>query len=125
MPDVKQLFDDLERVKVFNQRKSRGWNVEKIAELALREVSESGSCPAIVNTKVASSLTAGLESWPHLGSVENNRHIAIYLFGGWAYCYLLTCATTRFQQWICFQITINGERHRKVISMTSWQSIIL
>ncbi|WMJ09095.1 CRISPR-associated helicase Cas3' [Nitrosomonas sp. sh817] len=51
MRDVKQLFDDLERVKVFNQRKPGGWKVEEIAELALREVSESGSCLAIVNTK--------------------------------------------------------------------------
>lgn len=51
MPDVKQLFDDLERVKVFNQRKPGGWKVEEVAELALREVSESGSCLAIVNTK--------------------------------------------------------------------------
>ncbi|QOJ20565.1 MAG: CRISPR-associated helicase Cas3' [Gammaproteobacteria bacterium] len=51
MPDVKQLFDDLERVKVLNQRKPGGWKVEEVAELALREVSESGSCLAIVNTK--------------------------------------------------------------------------
>ncbi|QOJ24656.1 MAG: CRISPR-associated helicase Cas3' [Gammaproteobacteria bacterium] len=51
MRDVKQLFDDLERVKVFNQRKPGGWKVEEVAELALREVSESGSCLAIVNTK--------------------------------------------------------------------------
>lgn len=51
MPDVKKLFDDLERVKVLNQRKPGGWKVEEIAELALREVSESGSCLAIVNTK--------------------------------------------------------------------------
>lgn len=51
MPDVKQLFDDLERVKVLNQRKPGGWKVEEVAELALHEVSESGSCLAIVNTK--------------------------------------------------------------------------
>ncbi|MCB0762965.1 MAG: hypothetical protein KDC12_15675, partial [Flavobacteriales bacterium] len=51
MPDVEQLFDDLERVKVFNQRKPGGWKTEEVAELALREVDESGSCLAIVNTK--------------------------------------------------------------------------
>ncbi|MDP1549480.1 MAG: CRISPR-associated helicase Cas3' [Nitrosomonas sp.] len=51
MPDVKRLFDDLERVKVLNQRKPGGWKNEEVAELALLEVSESGSCLAIVNTK--------------------------------------------------------------------------
>jgi CRISPR-associated endonuclease/helicase Cas3 len=51
MPDVKQLFDDLKRVEVLNQRKSGGWQCEEVAELAMHEVKESGSCLVIVNTK--------------------------------------------------------------------------
>ena len=51
MPDVKKLFDDLKRVEVLNQRKSGGWQCEEVAELAMREVKESGSCLVIVNTK--------------------------------------------------------------------------
>lgn len=51
MPDVKGLFDDLKRVEVLNQRKPGGWTEEEIAQLALSEVGQSGSCLVIVNTK--------------------------------------------------------------------------
>lgn len=51
MPDVKQLFDDLKRVEVLNQRKPGGWTYEEIVCLALDEVDKSGSCLVIVNTK--------------------------------------------------------------------------
>lgn len=51
MPDVKQLFDDLKRVQVLNQRKPGGWTNEEIIRLALEEVDKSGSCLVIVNTK--------------------------------------------------------------------------
>ncbi len=51
MPDVKRLFDDLKRVEVFNRRKPGGWADEEIAQLALDEVVQSGSCLVIVNTK--------------------------------------------------------------------------
>jgi CRISPR-associated endonuclease/helicase Cas3 len=51
MPDVKQLFDDLKRVEVLNQRKPGGWTNEEIVRLALEEVDKSGSCLVIVNTK--------------------------------------------------------------------------
>lgn len=51
MPDVKGLFDDLKRVEVLNRRKPGGWTDEEIAQLALNEVVQSGSCLVIVNTK--------------------------------------------------------------------------
>lgn len=51
MPDVKQLFEDLKRVTVINQRKPGGWTNEEIVHLALKEVDQSGSCLVIVNTK--------------------------------------------------------------------------
>ncbi len=51
MPDVKGLFDDLKRVEVLNQRKPGGWTDEEIAQLALDEVVQNGSCLVIVNTK--------------------------------------------------------------------------
>lgn len=53
MPNVKKLFDDLERVKVINQRKPGGWQQQEVADLAMLEIQESGSCLVIVNTKKA------------------------------------------------------------------------
>lgn len=53
MPNVKKLFDDLERVKVLNQRKPGGWQQQEVADLAMLEVQGSGSCLVIVNTKKA------------------------------------------------------------------------
>ncbi len=49
--DVPKLFDDLKRVEVNNKVRSEGWSSEQIAELALNELKELGSCLIIVNTK--------------------------------------------------------------------------
>ena len=51
MPDVKGLFVDLKRVEVLNKRKPGGWVDEEVAELALGEIKQSGSCLVVVNTK--------------------------------------------------------------------------
>lgn len=53
MPDVQQLFADLKRVDVRDQRKSGGWDVAEVAQLALDELARAGSCLVIVNTKRA------------------------------------------------------------------------
>lgn len=60
MPDVEKLFDDLERVKVLNQRKPGGWQPQEIVDLAIREIDDSGSCLVIVNTKKAARTLFGL-----------------------------------------------------------------
>ncbi len=49
--DVPKFFEDLERVKLNNRVRPEGWTAEQIAELALGEFNESGSCLIIVNTK--------------------------------------------------------------------------
>jgi len=51
MPDVAKLFEDLKRVDVVNARKPGGWSHEAVAELALSQAAEVGSCLVIVNTK--------------------------------------------------------------------------
>lgn len=53
MPDVQGLFDALKRVEVRDGRKSGGWSYPEIAELALSEKVQAGSCLVIVNTKDA------------------------------------------------------------------------
>ncbi len=49
--DVSELFRELERVKVSNKIRPGGWSSEQVAELALAEFNELGSCLIIVNTK--------------------------------------------------------------------------
>lgn len=49
--DVQQLFSDLKRVTVRDQRRTNGWSFDEIANLAVSEVSQAGSCLVIVNTK--------------------------------------------------------------------------
>ncbi|MFK5984305.1 MAG: CRISPR-associated helicase Cas3' [Pseudomonadota bacterium] len=49
--DVSQLFKNLERVKLSNKVRIEGWNVKQIAELAINEFNDLGSCLIIVNTK--------------------------------------------------------------------------
>ena len=49
--NVPKLFEDLERVKLSNKVRPEGWTTEQIAELALDEFRELGSCLIIVNTK--------------------------------------------------------------------------
>ncbi len=53
MPEVKELFADLRRVEVIDQQKPGGWGFDEVADLAIEEVSECGSCLVIVNTKKA------------------------------------------------------------------------
>ncbi len=53
MPDVHQLFADLKRVDVCDQRKPGGWDIAEVAQLALDELARAGSCLVIVNTKRA------------------------------------------------------------------------
>lgn len=53
MRDVHQLFDDLKRVEVRDQRKPGGWAVDEVAQLALAELARAGSSLVIVNTKRA------------------------------------------------------------------------
>lgn len=53
MPNVTQLFDDLQRVSVVNRRKPGGWSRQDIAALAFEQIQASGSCLVIVNTKAA------------------------------------------------------------------------
>ena len=53
MQDVNQLFDDLKRVDVKDQRKPGGWSDQEIAALAVNEMERSGSCLVIVNTKAS------------------------------------------------------------------------
>lgn len=51
--NVRQLFEDLKRVEVSDQRKPGGWSYGEIAQLALGELERTGSCLVIVNTKDA------------------------------------------------------------------------
>jgi CRISPR-associated endonuclease/helicase Cas3 len=53
MPDVKSLFDGLNRVEILDRRKAGGWTSGEVADLALKEVAASGSCLVVVNTKSA------------------------------------------------------------------------
>lgn len=49
--DVPKYFEKLERVKLSNKVRPEGWTEKQIAELAMEEFSEFGSCLVIVNTK--------------------------------------------------------------------------
>lgn len=51
MPDVGELFRQLKRVEVLNQRKPGGWSNEEVATLALEEAEKAKNCLVIVNTK--------------------------------------------------------------------------
>lgn len=53
MPDVKSLFDKLNRVEVMDRRKPGGWTHDEIVSLALEEAVRTGSCLIVVNTKEA------------------------------------------------------------------------
>lgn len=53
MPNVCKLFDDLKRVEVVNRRTPGGWSQPEVADLAIEQVKEAGSCLVIVNTKKA------------------------------------------------------------------------
>lgn len=47
----KEIYKQLKRVEVFDQRKIRGWSEQEITELANQEVKESGNVLIVVNTK--------------------------------------------------------------------------
>ncbi|MDY0014406.1 MAG: CRISPR-associated helicase Cas3', partial [Rhodocyclaceae bacterium] len=51
--DVRQLFADLKRVEIIDQRRPNGWTFADIADLACAEVARVESCLVIVNTKDA------------------------------------------------------------------------
>lgn len=51
--DVRQLFADLKRVEIIDQRRPNGWSFTEIADLSSSEVERVGSCLVIVNTKDA------------------------------------------------------------------------
>lgn len=51
IPDVRQLFDDLKRVEILNDRKPIGWLLDEVAELAQEESMITKSCLVIVNNK--------------------------------------------------------------------------
>lgn len=51
--DVRQLFADLKRVEIIDQRRPNGWSFSEIADLACSEVERVESCLVIVNTKDA------------------------------------------------------------------------
>lgn len=53
MPAVNDLFADLRRVEVIDQQKLGGWSFDEVADLAIEEITQSGSCLVIVNTKKA------------------------------------------------------------------------
>lgn len=49
--DVERLFQDLKRVEVKNLCKPIGWSEQEIKDLAIEQLTETGSCLIIVNTK--------------------------------------------------------------------------
>jgi CRISPR-associated endonuclease/helicase Cas3 len=53
MPDVRGLFDALNRVEVLNHRRPGGWTQNEVIDLAFEQVDAAGSCLVIVNTKKA------------------------------------------------------------------------
>ena len=53
MPNVGQLFADLKRVEIVDDRKSGGWTSSEVADLAANELESNGSVLLIVNTKKA------------------------------------------------------------------------
>lgn len=51
--DIRQLFADLKRVEIIDQRRPNGWSFAEIADLACSEIERVESCLVIVNTKDA------------------------------------------------------------------------
>jgi CRISPR-associated endonuclease/helicase Cas3 len=52
-PDVARLFSELKRVEVIDKQKAGGWTSDEIAEMAVDELSKTGSALVVVNTKSA------------------------------------------------------------------------
>ncbi|PKN62785.1 MAG: CRISPR-associated helicase/endonuclease Cas3 [Deltaproteobacteria bacterium HGW-Deltaproteobacteria-15] len=51
MPDVENLFHQLERVEILDRTRVGGWTLEQVADLAAEQYEKAGSCLAVVNTK--------------------------------------------------------------------------
>ncbi len=49
--DVSALFQQLERVEIFDQRKTNGWNLKDVVDLIQTELDISGNVLTIVNTR--------------------------------------------------------------------------
>ncbi|EKD25942.1 MAG: hypothetical protein ACD_79C01434G0011 [uncultured bacterium] len=49
--NARQLFSDLKRVQLCDDRKIGGWSTEEISELAIKQVTDSGNVLIVVNTK--------------------------------------------------------------------------
>ncbi|PKO57596.1 MAG: CRISPR-associated helicase/endonuclease Cas3, partial [Betaproteobacteria bacterium HGW-Betaproteobacteria-18] len=56
MPDKHRLFDELNRVEVLNLCKPGGWSQDETVALSREQISDSGSCLVIVNTKKAAQV---------------------------------------------------------------------
>lgn len=79
--DVRQLFDQLKRVKISNKTKPEGWSLDEITELALSEFNNKGNCLVIVNTKAWAqalyrqcSKTVDTDSLFHLSTNQCSAH---------------------------------------------------
>ncbi len=66
MPNVKQLFADLERVEVADLHKPEGWSTAEVAELTKKCMADYGSCLVVVNTKAMA-----LALYEHCGGAAN------------------------------------------------------
>jgi CRISPR-associated endonuclease/helicase Cas3 len=51
IPDIQSLFRDLRRVDVIDKRKTGGWTVDEVADVALQEMANTGSVLVVVNMK--------------------------------------------------------------------------
>jgi len=64
------LFNDLERVKVYDVQKIEGWSNQEIAGLAEKELDETGSVLVIVNTK-----KSAIKIFQQLQPIKNKAQI--------------------------------------------------
>ncbi len=76
MPDKPNLFKDLKRVEIMDERKNGGWSYEEISELAIKELNRQlsenknlGSVLLIVNTKKSARILYDLISNSNLCEV--------------------------------------------------------
>lgn len=51
MTNVQKLFGSIQRHRIFDNRKSGGWEHLEVAKLAIAETQRAGSCLVVVNTK--------------------------------------------------------------------------
>ena len=72
------LFEELERVQIFNKVSDHGWDKNKIMDLATLELNEVGSCLIIVNTKKWASVL--YEACSKLQSIDTDCvfHLSTY-----------------------------------------------